>query len=79
MSLQAYISREADSSIFGEAEHKEKRMTRVKLVLVAILLAAALLIPDFGQADSYCPTGCALCHPASTQCCKWVGGRFLKC
>lgn len=54
-------------------------MARAKLLFATILLGASILTPSSGKADSYCPEGCALCHPATTQCCKWVGGRFLKC
>ena len=60
-------------------QHKVNFMARAKLVLAMILLGASLLVPNSTKADSYCPEGYMLCHPSTTQCCKWVGGRFLKC
>jgi len=56
-------------------------MPRLKLALaILILLGASLPAPS--HATNYCPVGCAGCYagpPETVPCCKWVGGRFLRC
>lgn len=55
-------------------------MSRMKLFAAAlILVGAALLTPSQGETSSPCPENCFLCHPMSEACCRYSGGRLLRC
>jgi hypothetical protein len=57
-------------------------MPRLKLALAILILGASLLVPTPGEANPYCPDGCFSCYAGpdeSVPCCKYVGGRLLRC